>query len=147
MFSLSAVPPKALACDDNSVATNCVTARETLFAEVLQEHALSGDMPHSSAKDPGDPATAATNTPDHPPTHELEQTRQLLPEAEDDHVAHQSSAERNIWSVFNPLWGSFRVNQPRLPRPSDAGVNWARTVGQPEEMKKFLGLKNPVNRA
>lgn len=63
-------------------------------------------------------------------------------------VTHHSSAERNIWSVFNPLWNNFLVREPRLPHASaDAGVDWARTTGRPEEITQFLGLKNPVNRA
>lgn len=57
----------------------------------------------------------------------------------------QSSAERNIWSVFNPIWDSLPVTKARLPRASDARADWAGTVGQPGELKHFLGLKNPVN--
>lgn len=59
---------------------------------------------------------------------------------------YQSSAERNIWSVFNPIWRSFPVNKARLPRATDAGVDWAGTLGRPEELGLFLGMKNPVNR-
>lgn len=140
------LPAEAPACDDTSVATNCtITIGATQSAEeAVKEHGLSGDI-SSTATLPGG-AAAASNT-QHPTTPEVEQTRQVLPEAEDEQVVHQSSVERNIWSVFNPLWGSFRVNQPRLPRRSDAGADWARTMGRPEEMRSFLGLKNRVNRA
>lgn len=58
----------------------------------------------------------------------------------------QSSAERNIWSVFNPMWNIFVVPKPRLPKPSDRGADWAGTVGRPDELNGFFGLKNPINR-
>lgn len=58
----------------------------------------------------------------------------------------QSSAERNIWSVFNPMWSIFLVSKPRLPKPSDRGADWAGTVGRPDELNGFFGLKNPINR-
>lgn len=58
----------------------------------------------------------------------------------------QSSAERKIWSVFNPMWNIFVVNKARLPKPADRGADWAGTVGRPDRLNMFLGLKNPVNR-
>eukprot|EP00752_Nemacystus_decipiens_P018232 g16360.t1 len=58
----------------------------------------------------------------------------------------QSSAERNIWSVFNPIWNIFVVNKARLPSRRDRGADWAGTAGRPEELHTFLGTKNPVNR-
>lgn len=58
----------------------------------------------------------------------------------------QSSAERNIWSFFNPMWNVFVVNKARLPKKADRGADWAGTVGRPEGLHMFLGTKNPVNR-
>lgn len=58
----------------------------------------------------------------------------------------QSSVERNIWSVFNPMWSTFVVNKPRLPKASDREADWSGTAGRPGELKEFMGLKNPVNR-
>lgn len=58
----------------------------------------------------------------------------------------QRSAERNIWSVFNPIWHSFPVKKPRLPRVVDEGADWAGTVGKPDKLKLFWGLKNLTNR-
>lgn len=59
---------------------------------------------------------------------------------------YQSSTERNIWSVFNPIWNHFTVRKARLPKTSDIEANWAGTAGRPEELKLFLGLKNTTNR-
>lgn len=59
---------------------------------------------------------------------------------------YQSSAERNIWSTFNPIWNCFPVKKARLPKASDRVADWGGTVGRPDEMDRFLGLKNPVNR-
>lgn len=58
----------------------------------------------------------------------------------------QCSAERNIWSVFNPIWNTFIVKKARLPKPGDRGADWAGTAGRPTELGMFLGLNNPVNR-
>lgn len=58
----------------------------------------------------------------------------------------QSSAERNIWSVFNPIWSAFVVDKARLPAASDKEADWSGTVGRPDKIKDFLGLKNPINR-
>lgn len=58
----------------------------------------------------------------------------------------QSSAERNIWSVFNPMWSIFVVNKARLPKKADRGADWAGTAGKPDGLHMFLGTKNPVNR-
>lgn len=58
----------------------------------------------------------------------------------------QSSAERNIWSVFNPIWSTFVVKKARLPKSVDQGADWAGTAGKPGGLGMFLGLKNPVNR-
>lgn len=58
----------------------------------------------------------------------------------------QSSAERNIWSVFNPMWSIFDVRKARLPKPSDKGADWAGTVGRLDDLNGFLGLKKNVNR-
>ncbi len=58
----------------------------------------------------------------------------------------QSSAERNIWSVFNPIWNTFIVKKARLPNPGDRGADWAGNAGRPTDLGMFLGLKNPVNR-
>lgn len=58
----------------------------------------------------------------------------------------QSSAERNIWSVFNPMWSIFVVNKARLPKKADRGADWAGTAGKPDGLYMFLGTKNPVNR-
>lgn len=59
---------------------------------------------------------------------------------------YQSSTERNIWSVFNPMWNHFTVRKTRLPKTSDIEADWAGTAGRPEELKLFLGLKNTTNR-
>lgn len=58
----------------------------------------------------------------------------------------QSSAERNIWSIFNPMWNIFVVNKARLPKKADRGADWAETAGRPDALHMFLGTKNPVNR-
>lgn len=57
-----------------------------------------------------------------------------------------SSAERNVWSTFNPIWNCFPVKKARLPKASDQVADWGGTVGRPDEMDEFLGLKKPVNR-
>lgn len=58
----------------------------------------------------------------------------------------QSSAERNIWSTFNPIWSCFPVKKARLPKASDRAADWGGTVGRPDGMNKFLGPKKPANR-
>lgn len=60
---------------------------------------------------------------------------------------YESSAERNIWSVFNPIWSARPGVKFRLPKPSDEGADWAGTVGVVDELKHFRGLNNSVNRA
>lgn len=62
-------------------------------------------------------------------------------------VRYHGSKGYNIWSAFNPVWGSYRVVKARLPRPSDKEVDWVETVGRPDELRMFLGSRNPVNRS
>lgn len=58
---------------------------------------------------------------------------------------HQSFVERNIWSIFNPLWTAFPVRRPRLSNASDSSSDWTATTGRPRELRRFLGLNNPAN--
>ncbi|CBJ25950.1 hypothetical protein Esi_0017_0187 [Ectocarpus siliculosus] len=44
------------------------------------------------------------------------------------------------------MWNQFTVRKARLPKTSDIEADWAGTVGRPEELKLFLGLKNTTNR-
>ncbi|CAM9734853.1 unnamed protein product [Discosporangium mesarthrocarpum] len=57
----------------------------------------------------------------------------------------QSSAERNIWSIYNPIWGAFPIQKPRLPRPEDTGVEWA-TKHVPDRLQSFLGQGQRLNK-
>jgi len=62
-------------------------------------------------------------------------------------VRHHGSKGYSIWSTFHPVWGSYRVVKARLPRPLDKDIDWVETVGRPDELRMFLGSRNPVNRS
>lgn len=146
----SVVTSNANASPDTKIET-CHPAEETPLTKAPDISTTAGVDPAivhppvaSQTDSTGTAATSAPNPEDQPFQSGTDAKQGVSTEASD---GHQSSAERNIWSAFNPIWSSFRVRKPRLPKESDIKANWAGTAGIPDELSLFLGLNNPVNRA